>query len=136
MGRNKIYTTTYYERNREKCLKQAKAYQQAHKEKYRTSATNWRGSVAGRYSKCKRQASVRGLEFALSEIEFANLTSKKCSYCEKDKLPNGIDRIDNNIGYVIDNCQPCCRMCNIMKSNYGHTQFLEHIRKIVQVHAP
>jgi hypothetical protein len=59
------------------------------------------------------------------------LFKKECYYCgEKnyacindyidDKCKSkfcGIDRMDNNIGYTIDNCVPCCIICNMMKGN-------------------
>ena len=28
---------------------------------------------------------------------------------------NGIDRINNELGYVLDNCESCCYDCNIAK---------------------
>ena len=28
---------------------------------------------------------------------------------------SGIDRIDNNQGYTLINCAPCCKLCNFSK---------------------
>ncbi len=42
----------------------------------------------------------------------------------------GIDRMDNNIGYVLSNCVTCCGQCNIFKLNLSITDFLIHINKI------
>ena len=44
---------------------------------------------------------------------------------------NGVDRADNSIGYIINNCIPCCRMCNIMKWDHPKQKFIEHAEKIV-----
>jgi 5-methylcytosine-specific restriction endonuclease McrA len=76
----------------------------------------------------KRDAARRGLNFALSRDEFLEITGRDCFYC--GKIPatlqhskeafggytyNGIDRVDNHCGYVIDNCVTCCPACNQVK---------------------
>ena len=43
---------------------------------------------------------------------------------------NGVDRKDNNLGYTIDNCVPCCHRCNSMKSNLSYQNFIQHISNI------
>ena len=43
---------------------------------------------------------------------------------------NGIDRVDNKIGYELDNCVSCCIKCNKAKSYFGQDEFLNHIKKI------
>ena len=43
---------------------------------------------------------------------------------------NGVDRIDSNKGYTKDNCVPCCKICNQMKSNIDIGTFLTQISKI------
>lgn len=44
---------------------------------------------------------------------------------------NGLDRVDSGKGYVLDNVQPCCAMCNKLKSDLEETDFLNHIARIV-----
>lgn len=36
---------------------------------------------------------------------------------------NGIDRIDSNIGYTQSNCVPCCKFCNMAKSDRTIEEF-------------
>lgn len=43
---------------------------------------------------------------------------------------NGIDRVDNNVGYTIDNCVPCCSICNRMKGDMSTDDFLAHVKRI------
>ena len=43
---------------------------------------------------------------------------------------NGIDRLNNNIGYSISNTVPCCWVCNNKKSNSNYNDFLSWIEKI------
>jgi hypothetical protein len=89
-------------------------------------------------------AKKRGIEFSLSYDELCQLISNNCHYCgsepsnllkfEKYTTPdfayNGIDRVDNNKGYTIDNCVTCCHLCNWMKKDLSQEEFLSHINKI------
>ena len=43
---------------------------------------------------------------------------------------NGIDRVDSSKGYTLDNCVPCCSICNTMKLNYTLQEFSDHITKV------
>jgi hypothetical protein len=58
----------------------------------------------------------------ISKDEFINITTKECYYCGREG-PNGIDRIDNEIGYQSDNCVPCCKHCNYVKGNLSNEDF-------------
>ena len=44
---------------------------------------------------------------------------------------HGLDRINNEIGHVLDNVVPCCWPCNNLRGARELTQFLEHITKII-----
>lgn len=99
-----------------------------------------------------RGAEDRGLEFKLTENEVKEITKQNCHYCNvcpsnskvcaikgrstedgikhSEYIYNGIDRKDNSIGYVIDNCVPCCTVCNRAKSNLPYEEFLEYINRI------
>lgn len=92
-------------------------------------------------------AKRRNLEFGLSKEQFLFLTSQNCFYCNsipstiKDRngkdeykgklfIYNGIDRIDNALGYTIENSVSCCRMCNWMKGSLDQVAFLQQVQKI------
>jgi len=73
------------------------------------------------YTEYKNRASKKNLDFALSQDEYLRLITQDCYLCGKNSNSqhlNGIDRIDNNKGYVMDNVKPCCANCNYMKKNY------------------
>jgi len=86
----------------------------------------------------KRSAKRRKIEFAISLEEFASLVKQSCYYCgaKPSMLPqspyqrklghlfNGVDRRDNTKGYIIDNCVPCCKNCNIAKQAMTENEFL------------
>lgn len=86
-------------------------------------------------------AKKRGFLFNLAKEEVKELTTRKCHYCGSEPstllkrprgtlLYNGIDRVDNTIGYLASNCVTCCKVCNFMKGTMSHQQFLEHVAKI------
>jgi len=103
-----------------------------------------RNSVIRNY---RNSARKRGLSFELTEEEFFEMTSQDCFYCaegpssvqKKDRgygsyIYNGIDRVDNDIGYVSGNCVPCCATCNLMKRSMALKDFLEKVEHIYQEH--
>jgi len=94
----------------------------------------------------KRQGLSRGHKFELTLDMFKAITQQNCFYCGSkpsnvcDKsssnangsyIYNGIDRWDNNKGYVINNVVPCCKNCNSMKSKMHGKVFLDQIKKIL-----
>lgn len=78
----------------------------------------------------KSQAKKSGRVFELMIDEFKSITSSPCHYCGSppsslmrcgrygvvtkwgDYVYNGIDRMDNDLGYISINCAPCCWRCN------------------------
>jgi hypothetical protein len=44
---------------------------------------------------------------------------------------NGIDRVDNSIGYEMGNVVTCCVVCNLMKRCHSHSDFISHCRAII-----
>ena len=75
-------------------------------------------------------AKRRGLLFNISREYFDKLLYDDCYYCGGFGNPNGIDRIDNSIGYIEGNVVSCCRFCNLMKRDYSLEMFINHIEKI------
>lgn len=95
------------------------------------------------YGRYKKSAEKRGLSFNLTKEQFRELTNKNCYYCggtpnqvifKRDAngvyTYNGIDRVNNEIGYEIENCVSCCKHCNIMKNSFNKDEFKNHIIKI------
>ena len=90
----------------------------------------------------KANAENRGLEFRLNEKQFKEITQKDCFYCgakpnniikspthNGDYSYNGLDRIDNNKGYTIDNIVPCCKRCNRAKDTYTLQEYKGWIKR-------
>lgn len=96
------------------------------------------------FARYKKQASDRNLKFSLNKAQFKDVTGKPCHYCKtspsrtslsQNKLPgsyaySGIDRVDNNIGYVVSNIVPCCKTCNYMKHTMDKQEFINQCKLI------
>jgi len=91
----------------------------------------------------KKHASTRGLAFKLTRDEFIELIHSPCFYCGEvdsnnwinkrtgEQYPyNGIDRIDNSIGYEEGNVVPCCSMCNWSKRDMPGEDFIKWAKRL------
>lgn len=94
-------------------------------------------------------ARSRDLAFSLDKAEFRVLTTGDCFYCGTPPAQeahsrsqrfnggyvyNGIDRVDNTLGYSKGNCVSCCTRCNIAKHTHTRDEFFEHIRNVAVKH--
>ncbi len=85
------------------------------------------------YERYRERAIKKMLEFSITKDEFAVITAKACYMCGKQcstTHKNGIDRYDNNLGYTIDNCRPCCGECNYMKREYSYADVFDKFMSI------
>lgn len=93
------------------------------------------------YSAYRRQARNRGLEFSITKQQFVELTQSNCHYTglppsSIKKTPggvfvyNGIDRIDNAVGYTYENCVPCAGAVNMMKRGMAYHDFINLCNQI------
>ena len=91
----------------------------------------------------KRSAALRNKLFLLTEGQSTKYFGGNCFYCGAepsntsktkggDYIYNGIDRIDNNLDYVVENCVSCCKVCNSMKSKMDAVDFLDHVKRIAK----
>jgi hypothetical protein len=99
-------------------------------------------ALRGEYRHYKDGANQRGISFSLSFDEFTSMLKEDCFYCGSEPsrllrslheivIVNGIDRVDNDLGYVIGNCAPCCTVCNMMKHGHSMDKFIDHCTKVV-----
>ena len=89
----------------------------------------------------RRQAEKRGLAFLLVESTFRQLVEANCHYCGAppsncntkhyhDYFYNGVDRLDNTLGYTEVNVVTCCGICNHAKHTLGYTAFLAWVKRV------
>jgi hypothetical protein len=89
-----------------------------------------------KYKAYVHSARIRGKLFTLSLEQATELFQKPCYYCgdiQRNGL-NGIDRRDNNIGYLLKNCVPACKWCNRMKGVMQEDHFIEQCIFISKIH--
>lgn len=85
-------------------------------------------SEAGILSRYKYKARKRGLVWDLLDCQAKYIFNQNCFYCGKSPVPGkliGIDRVDNDRGYTVDNVHPCCGPCNWAKGKQTLDEFLE-----------
>ena len=89
----------------------------------------------------------------LVALDFYLLSQQKCTYCGREPYTkynavkeeknyrkydsfsleeasftyNGLDRIDSKLMHTKDNVTPCCKVCNLMKSNLNIEDFDEKL---------
>ena len=79
-------------------------------------------------------AARRKIEFNLDKKTFLYLIHHNCYLCGKktdDEHQNGIDRVDNNKGYILENVQPCCGNCNFIKNKFSLETIFDKFKKIL-----
>lgn len=105
-----------------------------------------RNAVLNNY---KNSARHTGRTWDLTDEEFDQLTSSECFYCgcppgrifyAKDSkgkkgnsggfIYNGIDRVDNILGYISENVVPACRICNFAKGSLSFDEFMAWIDRL------
>jgi len=96
------------------------------------------------YYRCKRSSVKRNIEFNISLDEFIGIINNTiCFYCGKkgntklgdsrynNTLTCGLDRVDNNLGYISGNVVACCKKCNFGKRTMSKKEFIDHFSDMV-----
>ena len=97
------------------------------------------------YYSYKHRAEKRGRKWALTKEDVRLLSQQHCFYCgmrpkqvmsdtsiRTNYIYNGIDRIDNEKGYLISNVVSCCAQCNMAKYHYTTKEFLNWAEQLVE----
>ena len=115
------------------------------------SCTNTRPFAGERhiFKRIKSDAVRAGREFNLTLEFFVSMCHEPCHYCNRSNINsanvpsktggfliegfryNGLDRVDNTLGYDEDNCVPCCVVCNRAKNAMPFDEFMEYIQSLV-----
>lgn len=86
----------------------------------------------------RRTSKNKLIENNLSFDNYVDICSKPCVYCGLMDVKkysngavisfNGVDRIDSNIGYTLENSQPCCGRHNLAKRTFSHEDYIKDIK--------
>jgi hypothetical protein len=76
----------------------------------------------------------RNMLITISFDDYIILALQPCYYCgfQSEYKVNGIDRLDNNKGYIQFNCVSCCKMCNLIKYISHPQAFIDKVKTIVK----
>ena len=80
------------------------------------------------YTRYKYSAKERNISFDISRECFYEKVKYSCYLCGKENTEthkNGLDRVENNIGYIDTNVKSCCGSCNLFKSDIELSAFLK-----------
>lgn len=99
-----------------------------------------RNSLISSYRNLARK---RGYRWELTDEEFFVLTKGNCFYCGNEPsyiqktqyktgtyIYNGVDRKNNNEGYISENVVSCCRICNVAKGSMNVEEFIKWVQKV------
>jgi hypothetical protein len=97
------------------------------------------------YNTFKGNAKKRKLQVGVSFDEWEKIGQENCYYCGSapsnittskhgsgNFTYNGLDRVDNTLGYIKDNIVPCCFICNHAKSDIELDNFITWVKKITE----
>lgn len=57
---------------------------------------------------------------------------RNCENCKENCVYNGVDRVDSSKGYFIDNCVPCCKICNQSKMDMPLEDYEEYLLRLTK----
>jgi hypothetical protein len=134
----KLRGQTRYPKNPEKENARVNEWIKKNPDRYKRNtreyAAKWRGNNPEkfRFTSYKAAAKRRGIEFSLTRDEFISYWGKPCSYCGDSVDKIGLDRIDSDRGYFVDNVVPCCILCNWVKMRRSAIDFISHCRRVAE----
>jgi hypothetical protein len=98
------------------------------------------------FSQYRHKAKARGYEWGLSLEQFKEIIVCPCHYT--GRLPqqsvwarlhkltyNGIDRVNNTLGYIEGNCVPCFGPVNKAKSSMSKEDFISMCTDVARLHS-
>lgn len=103
----------------------------------------WHILTTNKVSDARRNAAQKGWEYSLTDAEVLKLVTSPCHYCQHpgrnclkynkgmyEVWHNGIDRLNNDLGYISQNVVPCCHFCNYAKGTNSIEDFKAWISRI------
>lgn len=73
-----------------------------------------------------------GVQFS-SELEDRRCWTKSKGLISDTRVKvNGVDRINSEKGYVLDNCVTCCKHCNTAKNTMSEDDFYKWVKRVYE----
>jgi hypothetical protein len=89
-----------------------------------------------KWNSYQKRAKRNNIEFKISDDTFFHIIHTQCYICGKNGVMNelGIDRINNELGYIDGNVAACCWECNKAKGNLKSLKFLQWLKRLQPKH--
>lgn len=112
----------------------------SHRECLKCKIDNRDANAKTVYNRVKGNAIKRSIPFDITINEFMDIASKNCFYCNQEPIQNhnyrsrskpynGLDRLDNNLGYTKNNSVSCCSICNYAKHDLSLDEFKQWLTR-------
>lgn len=118
--------------NKKKRVKYVQKYVSQNIEKVKTYGKSFERGFAGKHRQIVYRHRKRWDCPLISLEDFTKIVNMPCTYCGGENTTKGVDRIENEKGYTIQNSTSCCKRCNYVKNNWSVDEFILHINKICQ----
>lgn len=116
-------------------------YRKAIIQNRQTTIDDYEKALESKYRAYKWAADYRNIYFDLSLNDALELLSGDCFYCgieptqkihylKNNFYYNGIDRVNNDIGYINSNCVSCCGQCNTAKFTNTLDEFIIWVNRV------
>jgi len=132
---NKDKIKKYIDENRDSVRAQLKNYKGEHKNEIKKWSKEYSQKPEVIFKVYQRSAKLRNFTFKLTYEQFLSFWQKPCYYCGCLIDTIGLDRINNNKGYTVDNIVACCKICNKMKMDLSVKDFITKIQTIISKHS-
>jgi len=126
-----------YLKNRERILLLNKVWRQNNKERLSAYNKIRDREVGRRLKKSIAVAKKRHLSWDITLLDFQSLCLLPCHYCNNILEDRGnstygaLDRINNSIGYQLDNVLPSCATCNYLRGDILSVSETEELIKLL-----
>ena len=99
-------------------------YREEHRTELRERRKKHHSTLNSRFYHAKITAKRRQKTWELTLEQYSNLVAEPCFYCSNRLGPPsilgiGLDRLDNNMGYLPGNIVSCCGICNSIKGKFS-----------------
>ena len=124
--KNRAAVKAWKKLNPEKVKEQVKRWREKHRDYVRLQSRKFKNKYkkdknsltywGRKHWRLRNRAKKKGLVYELTTKDVKRLREDICIYCGSKNEFMTIDRKDNKIGYILDNCVTACYMCNKVKS--------------------
>lgn len=130
-----------------KCAAKRRAQNQKGVDRSYMRVNGMQQNVASAYRNYVTRSLEKGMDIDITVDEFYVLSQQNCFYCgaePSNKIThrksewvdpfyyNGLDRIDNSLGYIKGNVVPCCSYCNWAKKDKTQKDFFDWIERVYE----